>query len=369
MPARSRALGAGPLFYFRPEYHDHKFLQHYPRSGEFDAALIAARYLAPHPPGSKSEKQGFGGREIAEALQLSGAPYVIDPDTPVLVAATSDLPTPRLGTMPHAEVLPLPLAPMSFANPSDRIDFAQAAGAAQGGAAALAAPYFQFERANDRWHKLNLELINDVRSLAQGRPLVAFVQAPLKSLLDGEVEDVAESYEDAGAESIFLRISGFDPETVNHAAIAAYRAALDAFADRGVDAIADSVGRWGLVLVATGAAGFSCGARYFQRVPVELTYNIEEMIGVPCRYEVPREWRAIDRDLARQIRASLPACPVTNCEALSDESKKASERQKEHLIHYFTTETRVYARGGSAAARKSLRKHPYGNTNEWLIAV
>lgn len=366
-PARPRALPAGPSFYYRAEHNDHNFLEHYPRNGPFDAALLAGRYLAPYPPASKPSSWGFTGRELADALDSSGSPYVIDPDTPVLVAPVSKLPTPRLKNMPHAQTLMLPLSRMSFVANGDRIAFAQDAAAGQRGAAALAAPYFRFEAAGDKWHRLNLKLIEDVKPLTGGRPLVTFVEMPLASLVTGEVAKAAASYARLGVDRIFLRVAGFDTREVDRAAVEAYRRALDAFRNEDVDAVADCVGRFGLVAVASGAAGFSSGARHFQQVPEELTYDTDEMRSDPCCYEVPKRWFAMLPKEARRAADLLPGCPVPTCTALADDS--SPRVQKEHLIHLFTEETRVYARGGATAARTSLEKYPYGNSSAWLSAL
>jgi hypothetical protein len=270
--------------------------------------------------------------------------------------------------MPHAQVLPLPISPMSFAVDADRQAFARAAATAQVGAAALSAPYFQFEREGDRWHHVNLELIDDVRAIAQGRPLVAFVQAPVESLRAGEVAATAASYRDVGVARAFLRIAGFDPRFADGAAVAAYRHALHAFSAEGIEAIADCVGRFGLVVVSAGAAGFSSGSRFFQSVPDQLTYDPSDDIrSDPCLYEVPFRWFAMAHADARRAAHLLPACPVTGCDALAAAS--GSEDLKEHLIHYFTDHVRRMALSGAAAVHRSLQQHPQTHTAAWLNAV
>jgi hypothetical protein len=284
----------------------------------------------------------------------------------VLVAvAQTSLPTPRVGLMPHAQVLTLPVKPMSFAKAVDRIAFAQTVAAAQAGAAALVAPYFQFERDTDRWHKLNLDMLNDVAPLAQGRPLAAFVQVPIESLLGGQLASAAPSYAGAAADMAFLRVAGFDPETAPARAVRAYRAAIEAFENVGVAAVADSVGRFGLVLAAAGASGFSSGARYFKKVPQELTYDIDEARGEKCLFEVPKRWFAMEPQQAAQTQG-LPNCPIEDCNALRTQQ---SADQKEHLIHYFVSEVREHASAGAAAAKTSLQQYPAGNTAAWVSAV
>jgi hypothetical protein len=238
---------------------------------------------------------------------------------------------------------------MSFVPTGNRIAFVQAVAASQAGSAALAAPYFEFESANDRWHKLNLRLIDDTRPLAGGRPLVTFVQAPLSSLLQGEIATAAGSYAMHGVDRVFLRVAGFDPEVAGRTEIDAYRRALDVFTSEGVDAVADCVGRFGLVAVAVGAAGFSSGARHFQRIPEDVTYDTDNMRSEPCLYEVPKRWFAMFPREARKTAHLLPLCSVIGCSALAPAAEPRD--QKAHLIHYFTEEVRVYEQGGAAAAR------------------
>jgi hypothetical protein len=257
---------------------------------------------------------------------------------------------------------------MSFAVDADREAFASAAATAQVGAAALSAPYFQFEREGDRWHQVNLELIDDVRAIAQGRPLVAFVQAPVESLVAGEVAATAASYRDVGVAHAFLRISGFDPPFADGAEVAAYRHALQAFSAEGIEAIADCVGRFGLVVVSAGAAGFSSGSRFFQSVPEQLTYDPSDDIrSEPCLYEVPFRWFAMAHGDARRAAQLLPKCPVAGCDALAAAS--GSGHLKEHLIHYFTDNVRRVAASGLAPVRQSLQQHPQSYTAAWLSGV
>jgi hypothetical protein len=190
----------------------------------------------------------------------------------------------------------------------------------------------------------------------------------VESLVAGEVAATAPSYRDVGVASAFLRIAGFDPRFAESAAVAAYRNALDAFSAEGIEAIADCVGRFGLVVVSAGAAGFSSGSRFFQSVPEQLTYDPSEDIrSEPCLYEVPFRWFAMAHSAARRAAHLLPTCPVSGCDALTAASR--SPDLKEHLIHYFTDHVRHVAASGAAAMRHSLQQHPQTYTGAWLSAV
>ena len=223
----------------------------------------------------------------------------------------------------------------------------------------------------DRWYRLDLDLLADTLALKGARPLVAFVCAPVESLTSGHVEASATDYSGAGTEAAFLRISGFDPQHADAAATRAYRSAVDAFAEAGVPAVADAVGRFGLVLSAAGAAGFSSGVIHHQAVPRDPIYEAreDEMWGIRAFYEVPSRWYALDYDQARTDAAQglLPACPEGGCTALTPGADAAT--LKEHMVHYFTREVRTMAGVGATAARQHLARHPRGASATWMAAL
>lgn len=237
------AVGDEPLFYYRPYWNEHQFLRHYPQQGLFDAAILRGRHLAPHPQGSAAARRGESGRELADALGESGAAFVVDPDTPILAAGgQGDFPSERVALMPHAQVLGLPVSRLSFTNTADRRAFVNAAVGQQAGAQVVTAPYFTVERRGDGWYRLNLDLITDTGAAAGARPLAAFIHAPVRTLVAGDVAAAAADYAASGVKLAFLRVLGFDPQQAGQAEIGAYLRALNAFTDAGVAAVADAVG-------------------------------------------------------------------------------------------------------------------------------
>lgn len=364
------AVGGEPRFYYRPYHYDANFLRQYAPSNPFDAALLRGRHLAPHPAGSQAAARGESGRELADTLTDSGGAFVVDPDTPILAAGRArDFPSARIALMPHAQVLSLPLTRLSFANATDRQAFAAAAISAQAGAQVVTAPYFTFAQAGDGWHRLNLDLVADTRTAAPGRLVAAFIHAPVRALVAGEVAGAANAYARGGVELAFLRIPGFDPQHAGAVEIEAYRRALDAFAGEGVPAIADAVGRFGLVLAAAGAAGFSSGARHHRFVGENVIYEGEEMTSEPMRYDVPQRWYELDHNQARADarRGLLPSCPEATCSALA--AGVGSAQLKEHMVHYFTHEVRALAAAGATSARQHLAQHPRGANAAWVNAL
>lgn len=363
-------VGGEPFFFYRPFWNEHKFLRAYPRDGLFDAAILRGRHLAPHPVGSTAAARGESGRELANALLESGGAFVVDPDTPILAAGgPAEFPSPRVALMPHAQVLGLPLSRISFASPTDRRSFVSAAVGQQAGAQVVTAPYFTFERHGDGWYVLNLELIADARAVDAARPAATFVHAPVRTLMAGEVGAAAADYASAGVELVFLRIAGFDPQKAGKTECRAYRSAIDAFAEAGVPAVADAVGRFGLVLSSAGAAGFSCGALHHKFVSENVIFDADEMSSSPIQYEVPHRWYELSRTQARadSRRGLLPACPVADCGALGQGAK--SPELKEHMVHYFTNEVRALARAGAGSARERLTQHPRGANGAWAAAL
>jgi hypothetical protein len=167
-----------------------------------------------------------------------------------------------------------------------------------------------------------------------------------------------------------LRIAGFDPQQADQASVSAYRRAIDAFRAAGVPAVADGVGRFGIVLAAGGAAGFSSGATHHQAVPLDAIFEAEqEMRSTPTLYEVPDRWFALSHSQARADARSggLPLCSTADCSALTDDAR--SSDLKEHLIHYFTHRVREIAVGGSGVARESLTAYPTGSNHAWISAL
>jgi hypothetical protein len=365
------AVGGDPFFFYRPFWNEHKFLRSYPQEGLFDAAILRGRHLAPHPAGSTAAQRGESGRELANALHEASAAFVVDPDTPILAAGGSgDFPSPRVALMPHAQVLGLPLSRISFVSPSDRRAFVGAAVAQQAGAQVVTAPYFAFERRGGGWYALNLDLIADTAALDHTRPLAAFVHAPVSTLVAGDIGTAAPDYASLGVDLVFLRFAGLDPQTAGQAECRAYRAAVDAFAEVGVPAVADAVGRFGLVLSAAGAAGFSSGALHHKFVAENVIFEAaEEMRSAPIQYEVPHRWYELTHTQARADarRGLLPACPVTSCGALLQGATSAA--LKEHMVHYFTHEVRTLAQAGAASARAGLTQYPRGANVAWTAAL
>jgi hypothetical protein len=365
------AVGGEPFFFYRPFWNEHKFLRSYPREGLFDAAILRGRHLAPHPADSSAAKRGESGRELANALHESAGAFVVDPDTPILAAGgAGDFPSPRIALMPQAEVLPLPVSRISFTSLSDRRAFVSAVIGQQAGAQVVTAPYFTFERRGAGWYALNLDLIAHTRAIDAMRPLAAFVHAPVSTLVAGDVGAAARDYASAAVELVFLRVAGFDPMTAGQAECRAYRGAMDAFAGAGVPAVADAVGRFGLVLASSGAAGFSCGALHHKFVSENVIFEAaEEMRSAPLQYEVPHRWYELSQTQARadSRRGLLPVCPVADCRALTRGAK--SPELKEHMIHYFTHEVRALAQAGAASARGRLTQHPQGANTSWAAAL
>jgi hypothetical protein len=354
-----------PSFYYRPYYNEWTFLRAY--RGPLDVVLLRSRHLAPHPPGSQPAARGATGRELVDAVVGSRRPFVYDPDTAFLAAGRlADL-QPRWRLMPAAGLLSLPLTPVSFASGSDRRTFGQVVLADQAGASQLVPPYFRFDSRRDPWLSLNLAFVSDARALGDPREVAAFVHGTLRALCSGEVAATAPAYAAAGAQRVFVRIAGFDPTTASGVQVRAYRDALHAFAAVGVPAVADSVGRFGLVLCAGGADGFSSGASHHHAVSADLLLDQAGGSG-PVQYEVPGRWYAVTHSQARRDASAglLPACPNPGgCAALT--AGAGPSLLKEHLIHYFTLSARAVAAAGSAAARTSLRS--YGRNPAWLSAL
>jgi hypothetical protein len=300
---------------------------------------------------------------VARSLRRAHAPLLLDCDTAgfaVATAAELDGVASRWSDVPHAQVLPLPLKPTYLASASNLQSFGDVVldWELQHGAGMLVPGYFRFETRGDAWHRVDLELVAHAARREAPEPVAAFVTAPLASLLSGQVAATAVDYAQAGAGKAFLRICGFDPERADTAEIAAYRAAMDAFAQAGVEPVADCVGRFGLALCARGYGGFSSGAIHYKMIMSELVVEQDGGPRVKLGYEVPDGWYQTSIPQARKDLAAglVPACPQPRCNALTAGTEPGVRQHlKEHLIHYFVRKARAVAAAGVQPTRASLQ--------------
>jgi hypothetical protein len=260
-PIGAIPLASGPLdraddgvFFFRPDGQDEGFLRRYLPEGRFDAAIVAARLLAPHPIGSIERKNGRRGDELGWVLEENSTPWILDPDTPELArSCRNDLPAKRLGMMPHAELYEPPWDSGLLSAPASREAIARNALAVAARSFAAPAVYFEASSLTDPWLDINLGFVEEAAKWAAGRPVSAFVQMPLEALLDGSLAAAAERYRQAGARIAMLRVTKFDPDRCSGDEARAYVDCVRTWRAAGLLPVADCTGRFGGALICVGA--------------------------------------------------------------------------------------------------------------------
>lgn len=302
-------------------------------------------------------------------LRRARTPYIVDIDTDVLRFlrdAASFKGSDRVSQMASAQVVSLPASPSALASSPQVDPFVDAAIAAQAGAKFVAAPYFQFRSRQDAWYGLDLRLLEATKRKAPGERIAAFLQAPVETLLDGELGSAGKDLRRRGAELVLLRVSGFYPEQASVEACEAYLDAVSRLS-REVMVVADAVGRFGIVCVAHGALAFSGGTRFYNAVPRDPTYD-GPYTSEPVPYEVPWEWRDV---APRAIRAHLGRfswpCPVPGCVALSPAAN--APEFKEHRLHLLDHMARWAGTAGAIQVETSLESSPAPYAWVWAKAL
>lgn len=142
-------------------------------------------YIAPYP--EAHGRYGKNPRELVEALQEHGAPWLVDLCTPALcerdVARAGGWV--RLRETAFAEMFALPLDPAVLQDDAARNAFVDANVAFQLGAPMLSAPYLEFDHDDDPRLEANLAMLGRVVGAAAGRLVAGSLQISLDSLNRG----------------------------------------------------------------------------------------------------------------------------------------------------------------------------------------
>lgn len=290
MPARG-------LFYARLEDRDWIFIEGLDTDAPFDGCVIRASYLALYPP--EDHRHGQDHDLLTAALEEKGWPWALDPHTaPHIHHRAHEWTAPRARSCQLAQALPLPWTLDGLSDAEVRGELIDRCVALQQTAAPLAAPYIEVDRREERATTVNCELITATAERAGDQRVLAYLQGLRGTLRDGTAEEAAKRFVEAGAETIFIRIRGFDSE--NYDDVIAYLELVEAIEAEGARAVADSAGYFGAVAVAGGAHAMAAGARYFRTVPAALLSPPAERAddegdkekekgggGPPLRYELP----------------------------------------------------------------------------------
>ena len=252
------------LFYARLEDRDWNFLEKLGDDPPFDGSVIRANYLAKYPPDDRRHAQQHD--RLTEALEEKGWPWVLDPHTaPHAHYRAHEWTTPRARNCTLAQALPLPWTLERIADPEAQGELIDRSVALQESAGTLAAPYVEVDRRDPRSIQANSQLVTATAERAGDQRILAYLQALQGSLQSGTAAEAARRLIEAGAETIFIRIRGFD--LANLDLLVNYLELVELIAADGARAVADSAGYFGAVAIAVGADAMTGGARYFRTVP------------------------------------------------------------------------------------------------------
>jgi hypothetical protein len=324
-----------PHIYLRAEHNQAEFIRTHGARGLFGAAVVRVDHLAPFPEGHGQFSEN--GEAIADALEATGKPMVVDPFTPgFLCAAASIAPgARRLNALASAQGLQLPLDWRRLERPAFRDWYVDAQLALQARAAAVAAPYLESRGRGDLRHRINLAMLRRSVGASGSRLPVAFIQVTRTRMRQGVLSGIARDLADVGVARAFLRVRGLPSERASADDLRALFRAIDAFSGCGVELVPDAIGRLGAVLVFAGASGFSSGVKVFRSVPAQPFSKHPARSGPLLLYEVPGRWDGVDW---RKRHLHLGRCPVEPCPA--DRFNAPSDAIRAHTLHFWRWQTR-----------------------------
>lgn len=285
------------LFYARLEDRDWSFLKQLGDVPPFDGSVIRANYLAEYP--SEDRRHGQQHDRITKALEKKGWPWALDPHTaPHAHHRAHEWTTPRARNCALTQALPLPWTLDRLADPEVQGELIDRSVALQESASTLAAPYVEVDRHDPRSILVNSQLITATAERAGDQRILAYLQTLPGGLRSGTAAEAARRFIDAGAETVFIRIRGFNSGNIDH--LIDYLELVGLIAAGDARAVADSADYFGAVAIAAGADAMTSGARFFRTVtaalltrpaerPQEDSENEEDRQGggPPLLYELP----------------------------------------------------------------------------------
>jgi hypothetical protein len=326
-----------PKLVLRPEHDEWGLVRRYPAL--VDAALVPDRYAAPYPPGHSA--YGKDHQRLDRAVTESRIELWRDPDTSGLVSKTINRISPeaRLRLIPAGRYVRLPIDVRDLRNGFRRNLFTDACLEGQVGSKTLAAPYFDFRAVDDPRLRLNLEMARRVALHADDQVPTVFVQMTRNRMLAGLGAAVAPLYAATGVRRAIVRVRGWFPQQATADELTAFLDMADAFDQRGLEVIADCVGRLGPVLVAECTRGFSTGTRFFRSVPAALLSPGGGGGGIPLGQQIAGTWS----ERPREPRATPAQVRVENLRTLRELSLLAS-RDPWALIASLRADPSPYSR-------------------------
>jgi hypothetical protein len=338
-------VAPNPRIYFRPENGDAAFIASLVQPPPFDAAIVAARYLAPYVEGGQGDPDA-----LPDALASRNLQFIVDPGTP-------ELAMPSFGTRaserhrqsPIAKALPLPLEIAALKDEGLRNYFVEIVLSTQTRAAALVPPHLERQARDNGELDVNLKMLEQTVAAAGDKRVVAILQCTPAALRLGAAIGAAHRYKAAGATHVVLRVRGLRNEEMSRADFECYLDAIEDFSRHQVELTIDCCGRAGPPLVAGGARGFATGWLHFRSV-AKRPFGTGGGGSEPGRYEVPGGF-------ADLVPPGAPLagreCPVADCRAHEADADAFALRL--HFLHVLRDQAMLAASLGGGGYGERLR--------------
>jgi hypothetical protein len=313
------------------------------------------------------------GGHLLHTVRTLRIPFLMDPDTAVLVEVNAD--NARAGwlrAMPAAATITsLPIVPDDLAHDAAVQTFTRAVASTQSGAGAMSAGYFRIATPYDAWRDVNRRLLNATIEVAAGRPVCAWLELTLDSLLDHDLARVVAP-ELADASIVVLRVAGLRGASASEDHAFAVLDAVAALRACGPQVVLDCVGTVGSAALPVGALAFSNGVNHHRSVPLTRVHA-RPPSARPLGYEVPLEFRQLPRDDALQaVRdGDLEACGVERCHALDESVAKARRAAvlRVHYVHTADVDAQFATHMGIELLASEMQASPEAGAQAWGRAL
>jgi hypothetical protein len=307
-------VAPNPRIYFRPENGDAAFIAALAHpAAPFDAAIVAARYLAPYVVGGPHGDPDA----LPDALASRNLQFIVDPGTPELAMPSfKTRASERHRQSPIAAACQLPLEIAALTDQGARNYFVEVVLSTQTRAGGLVPPHLEVQARDNGELSLNLQMLEQTVASAPDKRVVAFLQCTQAAFRRRVGAAVAGRYKTAGATHVVLRVRGLRNEEMSRADFELYLDVIEAFAREQVELTIDCTGRAGPPLVAGGARGFATGWLHFRSV-ARRPFGTGGGGSEPGSYEIPGGFADIlppGGPLAGR-ECSVPACRAHEADA------------------------------------------------------
>lgn len=313
------------------------------------------------------------GGTLLHVVRALRVPFLMDPDTAVLVDVDADNPRAAwLRAMPAAATITsLPIVPGDLDGDDALRTFTRAVASTHRGARALSAAYFRISAPDDDWRKVNQRLLAATTAIAAGRPVCAWLELTLESLLEHDLARVVAP-ELRGASVVVLRVAGLRAAAATEDQAFAVLDAVAALRGYVPKVVLDSVGTLGAAAIPAGAHAFSNGVTHHRSVPLTRVHT-RPPSSAPLGYEVALQFRQLPRDEALQAvqDGELDACGDQRCRALDPTVPKTGRpgALRIHFVHTADVDAQFATHMGAELLAAELQASPDPGAQAWGRAL